>query len=158
MNRQRNCRARRASGFTLIELIAVIVLIAGAMALAAATMNAGLPGQQLRGAAREVAAELRYTRAQAIVTGHLQVFSLDANSRDWSAPNRRHGTLPKSVTIVATSARNEQPARSVAAFRFFPDGSATGGRLTLQHDRAAWQLDIDWLTGQVTLKPVEASR
>jgi general secretion pathway protein H len=86
------------------------------------------------------------------------VFTLDANSRDWTGPNRRHGTLPSAINIFATSARNEQPAAGVAAFRFFPDGSATGGRLKLQRDRAAWQLDIEWLTGQVTVVRSEASR
>ena len=145
-------------GFSLLELIVVIVLIATATAMAATVMTAGLPGQQLHGAAREMAAQLRYTRAQAIVTGHAQVFLIDANSREWIAPKRRHGALPKAIEIVATSARNEQPANGVAAFRFFPDGSATGGRLLLQRDQAAWQLDIDWLTGQVTLVRAEASR
>jgi general secretion pathway protein H len=142
----------------LIELMAVIVLIAIATGLTATVISAGLPGQQLRGAAREMAAQLRYTRAQAIVTGQPQVFLVNANTRDWTAPNHRHGTLPKMVDIVATSARIEQPERGVAAFRFFPDGSATGGRVTLQHDRAAWQLDIDWLTGQVTVVRAEATR
>ena len=59
---------RRARGVTLIELLLVIGLIAAATALAASVVTAGLPGQQLRSAAREVAAQLRYTRAQAIVT------------------------------------------------------------------------------------------
>ena len=148
----------RGGGFSLLELIVVLVLIATATALTATVISAGLPGQQLRGAAREMAAQLRYTRAQAIVTGKSQVFSVNADTRDWKAPNRRHGTLPKAVDIVATSARIEQPERGVAAFRFFPDGSATGGRLTLQHDTAAWQLDIDWLTGEVTVIRAEASR
>ena len=146
------------AGVSLLELMVVVVLIATATALAATVMTAGLPGQQLRGAARELAAQMRYTRAQAIVTGQSQVFTVNANTRDWQAPNRRHGTLPKAIDIVATSARNEQPADGVAAFRFFPDGSATGGRLLLQRDSAAWQLDIDWLTGQVAVVRAEASR
>jgi general secretion pathway protein H len=149
---------RTARGVSLLELMVVIVLIATATAMAAAVMTAGLPGQQLRGAAREIAAQMRYTRAQAIVSGQSQLFTVDANTREWQAPNHRHGTLPKIVGIVATSARNEQPADGIAAYRFFPDGSATGGRLLLQHDSAAWQLDIDWLTGQVTVIRAEASR
>jgi general secretion pathway protein H len=156
--RTRHLAFRGSFGFTLLELLVVLVLIATATALTATVISAGLPGQQLRGAAREMAAQLRYTRAQAIVTGQSQVFSVNANSRDWTAPNHRHGTLPSAINIVATSARIEQPERDVAAFRFFPDGSATGGRLTLQHDSAAWQLDIDWLTGQVTVARAEATR
>lgn len=145
-------RPIRGSGFSLIELLVVLVLITGATALTATVISAGLPGQQLRGAARELAAQLRYTRAQAIVTGKPQLFFINADNREWTAPNHRHGSVPKAIEIVATSARIEQPERGVAGFRFFPDGSATGGRVLLKRDQAAWQLDVDWLTGEVTVK------
>jgi len=147
---------RKVRGFSLIELIAVIVLIAAAAALGAMSMSAGLPGQQLRGATREIAAQMRYTRAQAIVTGKPQLFFVNAESREWTGPNHRHGKVPSGIVIIATSARIEQPAPGIAGFRFFPDGSATGGRVVLKHDSAAWQLDIDWLTGQVTTARAEA--
>lgn len=148
---------RRTRGFSLIELMVVVVLIAGATALAAAVMTAGLPGQQLRGAAQGLAAQLRYTRAQAIVTSKPQVFLLDANTRQWKAPKQRNGTLPEVIKIVATVARIEQPAEGVAAIRFFPDGASTGGRIILSRDKASWQLDVDWLTGEVKIKRGEAS-
>ena len=56
---------RTARGFSLIEIMLVVVLIAAATAMAAYAMTSGLAGSQLRGAAREVAAQLRFTRAQA---------------------------------------------------------------------------------------------
>jgi len=156
--RSRNARPLIGSGFSLIELLVVLVLITGATALTATVISAGLPGQQLRGATREIAAQMRYTRAQAIVTGKPQLFFVNADSREWTGPNHRHGKVPSGIVIVATSARIEQPAPGVAGFRFFPDGSATGGRVVLKRDTAAWQLDIDWLTGQVTTKRAEAIR
>lgn len=146
----------RQRGFSLIELMVVVVLIAATTALAASVMTTGLPGQQLRNASRELAAQLRYTRAQAIVTGKSQLFTLDARTREWQAPNRRHGQLPSQIKLVATGARIEQTNPDVAAIRFFPEGAATGGRIVLSRDRAAWQLDVEWLTGEVTLKRTQA--
>lgn len=143
---------RRQQGFTLIELIVVVVLIAAATATAAMVMSSALPGQQLRNASRELAAQLRYTRAQAIVTGTSQVFSIDARTREWAAPNRRHGQLPKAIRIVATGAAIEQTRPDVATIRFFPEGAATGGRIVLARSSAAWQVDVQWLTGEVTVK------
>ena len=134
----------------------VVVLIAATTALAASVMTAGLPGQQLRGAARQLAAQLRYTRAQAIVSGQPQLFTLDARTREWQAPNRRHGLLPKQIQMVATGARIEQTRPEVAAIRFFPEGAATGGRIVLWRERAAWQIDVEWLTGEVTVKRAQA--
>ena len=44
----------RQRGFSLIELMVVVVLIAATTALAASVMTTGLPGQQLRNASREL--------------------------------------------------------------------------------------------------------
>ncbi len=147
---------QRQRGISLIELIVVVVLIAAATALAASVMGAGLPGQQLRNASRELAAQLRYTRAQAIVTGKSQTFSIDARTREWQAPNRRHGQLPREIKLVATGARIEQTRPNVVAIRFFPEGAATGGRIVLSRERAAWQIDVEWLTGEVAVKRTQA--
>ena len=141
----------------MIELIVVVVLIAAATALTASVIGSGLPGQQLRSASRELAAQLRYTRAQAIVTGKSQSFSIDARTREWQAPNSRHGQLPRQINLVATGARIEQTRPDVAVIRFFPEGAATGGRIVLSRDRAAWQVDVEWLTGEVTVKRAQAA-
>lgn len=148
----RQSAVRRQRGFSLIEMIVVVVLIAAATALAASVMTRGLPGQQLRASARELAAQLRYTRAQAIVSGHPQSFTLDAGTRRWQAPNHRGGQLPDAITVVATGARVEQASPRMAAIRFFPEGAATGGRIVLSRDQAAWQVDVQWLTGEVSVK------
>lgn len=147
---------QRQRGFTLIELIVVLVLLAAVTALAASVMTSGLPGQQLRSDAREVAAQLRYTRSQAIVTGKPQVFTLDARTRGWQAPNRRKGRLHPDIRIVATGAQVEQARPDEVSIRFFPEGAATGGRITLQRETAAWQVDVEWLTGEVRLSRAKA--
>jgi general secretion pathway protein H len=145
----------RARGFTLVELVVVVALIAAALAMAASLFSAGLPGQQLRGTARELAAQLRYTRAQALVTGRPQSFLLDTRTRDWQAPNHHAGRVPAKIEIVATVASSERPSPQVAAIRFFPEGAATGGRIVLKRNAAAWQVDVDWLTGEVSVARAE---
>ena len=152
--------ARR--GFTLIELVVVIMLLAVVTALAASAVSRGLPGQQLRRASREIAAELRYTRARAIATGRPQVFVFDTRTRAWRGPDRRHGQVPASVLVIATGARSEQEGDGTAVVRFFPEGAATGGRFVLSAQRpgkatgptdgrGGWQVDVEWLTGEVRL-------
>ena len=148
---------RTIRGFTLLELLIVVSLVVVAMALAARVVGSALPGQQLRAAAKEVVGELRYTRAQAIATGKPQLFTLNAKTREWHAAGRK-GVLPKSVEIIATVARSEQPAVDVAAIRFFPEGASTGGRVLLKNGRAQWQVDVGWLIGEVKLTRAEGAR
>lgn len=142
----------RARGLSLLELLVVVALIATLAGLGAMVVGRALPGQQLRAAAREVAAELRYTRAQAIATGREQSFRLDVDSRRWDAAGQRNGELPEEIELVAISAREEQPALRQAAVRFFPEGASTGGRFVLKRGDAAWRVDVAWLTGEVTLQ------
>ena len=46
----------------------------------------------------------------------------------------------------------------MGAIVFFPDGGATGGRVQLQAKRAAWNVDVAWLTGEVKVARTEADR
>ena len=51
---------------------------------------------------------------------------------------------------------SNRPGRDIVAIRFFPEGAATGGRIVLSRERAAWQIDVEWLTGEVTVKRTQA--
>ena len=139
----------RVRGFTLLEMMVVLVVIASVVAIGASVMARKLPGQKLQHAAKELAAQLRYTRAQAIASGQPQLFTFDARTREWRAGDRRDGKLARDIQVVATGARNEGQAEGVAAVRFFPEGAATGGRFLLSHGKSAWQVDVEWLTGEV---------
>jgi general secretion pathway protein H len=145
-------RSRSAArGFTLIEIVMVIALVVAIVALTAGVLGAGLPGQQLRGAARELAAQLRYARTRAIVSGEQQVLSLDAQARTWNIPGHRNGEIDDAIEIVAVGARDTAAPSNVATYRFFPDGASTGGHVRLKRGDAEWRVDVDWLTGEVRL-------
>lgn len=149
---------RHARGFTLLEIVLVLAIIALATLLAAAALTGGADGLRLRSAAKEIAAQLRFTRAQAIATGEPQRFVIDPRAHAWTAPKGRHGELPRKLAIVFTGAREAQPAQGQGAIAFFPDGASTGGRVRLELGDAAWQVDVAWLTGQVQVARLEQVR
>lgn len=148
----------RQRGMSLLEMLLVIALIGAIGVLTVAALNGGIAGMQLRSASKQVAAQLRYTRSQAIATGRTQKFTIDPAAHHWRAPNGRSGEIPKSVGIVFTGAREVQPRRGEGAIVFFPDGASTGGRVKLHAKQAAWNVDVAWLTGEVKLKRGEAPR
>jgi len=149
--------AGRARGVSLIEIIIVIVLIAVMSLLAAAAMSGGIKGMQLRSAAKQVASQLRYARTRAISTGQTQRFVIDPAAHAWRAGDR-HGDLADTLRVSFTGAREVQPRAGEGAILFFADGASTGGRVQLAREGAAWNIDVAWLTGEVTLARSEAAR
>ena len=139
-------------GVSLLEMLLVIALIAAASLLAAAAFTGGFKGMQLRSTAKEIAAQVRYTRTQAIASGQPQRFVIDPQARTWQAPNGRNGEIPPSLGVVFTGAREVRPSEGEGAIMFFADGAATGGRIRLTLERAAWDIDVAWLTGEVRLR------
>jgi general secretion pathway protein H len=148
---------RRAPGFTLIEMLVVLALIAAASALAAGALTGGFAGLRLRSSANTVAAQLRYTRAQAMATGEAQRFVIDPRAHRWSAPHGHHGDLPPTLGVAFIGARETQPSPGEGAIVFFPDGASTGGRVQFTAKRAAWNVDVAWLTGEVKVARAEAT-
>ena len=144
-------RRRRASaaGFTLIEMLAVIVLIAIAASVAAVSLHGRSRGQ-LVAAAQTVAAGLRDTRTRAMATGKPQWFAIDLRAHTFTVPGRDPRGLPAAATLHATSpASGAQPG--IARIGYFPDGSSSGGNITLTEARRVSRVDVDWLTGAVTV-------
>lgn len=151
-------RGRRERGFSLLEILMVMALFAIVSVLAATAITGGFTGMQLRSDARTVAAQLRWTRAQAIATGQPQRFTIDPHAHTWTAPQGRNGEIAKKLGIAFFGAREVQPSEGEGAILFFPDGASTGGRVQLNAKQAAWNVDVAWLTGEVTLERGRAVR
>jgi len=149
---------RRVRGVTMLEMLLVVAIIAAASLLAAAVLSGGFAGMQLRSSAKEIAAQLRYARAQALNTGQQQKFVIDPTAHTWRTVNDRHGEIPRKLGILFTGTRGLQARAGEGAILFFPDGASTGGRVQLSAGKAAWNVDVAWLTGEVTLKRGEADR
>ena len=151
------CRPVRGSGggergFTLLEMLVVMVIIAAAMLLGAMATTGGTERMQLHSSSKQIAANLRFTRAHAIATGEPQRFTIDPRGHAWQAPTGRRGTIPETLEVTFTGARQVQPQAGVGAIMFFGDGASTGGRVQLASGDAAWNVDVAWLTGEVTRK------
>ena len=146
----------RQRGFTLIEIVVVVGLIALLTAVIAGTVVGGLGGAKVRAASKDLIAALRFTRSQAVVKREAQVLVLDVERRAYKVPGRGWVELPKDMQLSMLTAAQEQVGEGVAQIRFFPDGSSTGGNIELSRGEALWRIDVSWLTGEVRLNPTSA--
>lgn len=139
-------------------MLLVVVLIAATGLLAAGVLSGGLDRLQLKSTAQEIASQLRFTRAHAIATGSPQRFSIDPAAHTWQAAADRSGEVPERLGIAFTGAREVQARQGEGAIVFFGDGASTGGRVQISFRGAAWNVDVAWLTGEVSLHRAEPAQ
>ena len=143
-------------GFTLIELLVVLSIAALALAVVPPLFSRALPGVQLKAGARDLAAGLRAARGRAISRHRPAALYLDLERREARVDGRRRPIhLAGDWPIHLTAAGSELTDETEGAIRFFPDGSSTGGRIALGEPGHGYRVDVDWLTGRVSLHPLE---
>ncbi|MBX3689863.1 MAG: GspH/FimT family pseudopilin [Dokdonella sp.] len=147
----RSSARSHARGFTLIELIAVILLLAIAMTIVSISFSRSLQSAKIRAASRDLVAALRYTRGQAIVKGKSQALVLDLEKNAYTAPGKPTRELPKGMMLRLTTAESEVTAANSGGIRFFPDGSSTGGHIAVLQGQREWRINVAWLTGDIEL-------
>lgn len=143
-------------GFTLIEVLMVLMLIAIIVTTVSVSIARSLGGAEVRAAGRDLVAALRYTRGQAIVKRVEQAFEFDVESMTYQAPGRAAVSLPEGFEMRLVTAAQEQLGDGKGAIRFFPDGSSGGGVIRLLRERREWQVEVAWLTGEIRLREIDS--
>lgn len=144
-------KQRSNAGFTLLELLVVLVLMALMTGLAIPLISAGTPGAQIKAATRELLVGLRQAREQAIVTRQPATLTINVDDRRFQiSGNKRAFQLPGKLQIGLFVAAVEDNGK-LGSFVFYPDGSSTGGRVAVSLDGQTNTIDVDWLTGVARL-------
>jgi general secretion pathway protein H len=145
----------RANGFTLVELLFVMIIAAVALTLVGTSISRSISGAEMRTAARKLAASLRYTRTHAILVKSEQVFLIDAENHSYTAPGREPVILPEGMNVQLTTARSELTSENVGGIRFYPDGGSTGGHVLLEANERIYRVNVAWLTGEASVQREE---
>ena len=152
MGRQQKVKPVLQAGFTLIELLVVTVIMVMAYSLAAPVVSSGVTSTELKASARQLAAGLRKARSEAIAQKRETMLTVDLASRRFQlSGDQRLYRLPKDVAVSLLTAQSELINGNTGSIRFFPDGGSTGGRITLTARDRKYDVDVNWLTGQVSI-------
>lgn len=148
---------RRGQGFTLFEILLVLAITGSLAMLAAPNFAPALASARLKATTRDMASALRQARNLAMRQRRDVRLTLDIQQHLYriSGESRIHH-VPDEIDLKLFSADSEILSPERGSVRFFPDGSSTGGRITLSTGGRQQFLDINWLTGQVLLRENES--
>jgi general secretion pathway protein H len=147
----RGCKPRPASGFTLIEMILVLVIAGLLLAAVGPRIAAGIGGVEFHAATREIASALRAVRAKAVAERREAALTVYIAEHAYDVDAEKRYDIPEDVEVSVYTASEQVFGGDSGAIVFYPDGSASGGRITLEYRGRKRSIDINWLTGMVEI-------
>jgi general secretion pathway protein H len=148
MSRSRQLQLRWSAGYSLLEMLVVMTILALAATIALPQFAKPSDSLRLKAAARELHGALRLTRSAAIAQTRDLVLVIDADKRTFESPVLPRKAFAADIDAQLTVAEPERVTPSRGGFRFFADGSSTGGDLVLRLRNNEVKICINWLTGE----------
>jgi general secretion pathway protein H len=148
---------RQRRGFTLLEITAVIAIVAMLAAILLPFIPRATSRQRLAGYAVEAAALLKADRTAALRRSAQINAQIDAPGRVIrSGSTGRTIQIPTDVAFKAMLPLtcNERPARSTISF--FATGMSCGGTIVLSRLGAEFEVRVNWLTGGIEVAARDA--
>jgi general secretion pathway protein H len=109
------------AGFTLIEALVVLVLLALAATIAVPLLTGGSEGLRLQMASSELAAAFRVTRSAAITRNTETTLMIDVDRRTFKSTVVSQRPFAADIEAKLTFASGIRSASSDGGFQFFPD-------------------------------------
>jgi general secretion pathway protein H len=114
------------AGFTFLEILLVIGIIAVAATLVAPAIDSGMRAREVRSAVRGVAATLKTMQSDAVISGKVQHLVIDPQENQLRVEDRDASyTLGQSTQMTRVRGGEVGPAGLVRV-NFYPNGSTSG--------------------------------
>jgi type II secretion system protein H len=159
-------------GFSLIELMVVLILISLSIALVTPSLSRFSRTVELRAAAKKVSTIFRYCRSEAVNKGLVYQTLFDSNSREVRVQSMARNEekdekgkekisekaylLPEGIRMKEVDNPSSQSPPGSPLMEFYPNGGSNGGTILLDsQDRIGYKIKVDFLTGMVKVERAE---
>jgi Tfp pilus assembly protein FimT len=168
---------KRRGGFTLIELILVMIVLFTIATIVAPRFSDFFPSFQVRKSSERILAWARKARADAAVTGVRQRLVIDPSNRKFwieyeARPMKEPGkftllagawgeeSIPEGVAFESIEDADSDPSRGGMKFvEFRPDGTSSEATIVLSNDSGDRQtVRVEAATSKVYIKALEGTQ
>lgn len=147
--------ACRQQGFTLLEIMVAISIAALLMAVSIPSANRLYASMSYRSSVGEVKSLLENARFRARTDGQPVDVWVRPRTRELGLGDKRPEVLASTIEMDVVSAAELTRDGDTAVIRFYPDGSSSGGRISLRRgDSGGVALEVGWLLGEVSQHPL----
>jgi type II secretion system protein H len=145
-------RAGNSRGFSLLELLVVLLLLGLMTTIVVPSLDRGLKKREVRKSAMKLAATARSLRSKAIYESTPQRLIFDPVENSYQVSRGKKVLLSSDLKILAVEG-GEALGGGVRQFLFFPNGSAYGGEVRIAGGPgASYIIRLLPLSGRVVVK------
>jgi type II secretion system protein H len=156
----------KANGFTLLELVLVLLLMSLIAGLTLPFVASTLDRITLQSEVRQIASALQFARSEAISKKTLYAFHIDINEKQYwlGIPKQEEITQPKpideTVRILDYQRTDETLTEGAFMILFYPRGNSSGGTLRFisindKDEENIYVVNIDPITGKPKIEKLE---
>lgn len=141
-----------SSGFTLLELMIVIFLVALLLGLSSFFFANNLSSTRLNAATREMSAVIRYARAQAQMNSSAQTLTIDTDTGEYELEGRGTKKLSPDISIKVLDQTSGEVLQGKQQLIFQAIGGVEARTIVLSGGKKTVNIEMDPVVGSVVIK------
>ncbi len=138
-----SARRNRDAGYTLLELLVVLVILGVGYAAVSTSFTGGNRSVDLNSALQQIAGDMRVLRSNAILSGEVLIFEILDNGQGYIS-NEKNVLLDQDLTLLANI--NNFPENQI---NFYPDGTSSDFKISLNSGDQSKFIASEWPTGRI---------
>lgn len=139
-------------GFTLLEVIIVILLVTLILGMSTVFFAGFLPSASFSATGREVSAVIRHARSLARMNMEKKAVIIDLDSRVYGIEGLITKSFPPEMKITVLDPVSGEMHRGKYTIVFHPTGGMEGGTIILSSSRKIMRIETDPISGAVVIK------
>ncbi|MBI1195843.1 MAG: prepilin-type N-terminal cleavage/methylation domain-containing protein [Gammaproteobacteria bacterium] len=147
---------RRSRGFTLIELVVSLVIMAIASGVVMPYFAKSMESIRQKNCAREIATMLRKSASDALSEHRKIEVLFETEGRTVKVNDKKVKIAwPASSEIMESGAHGIGGEKSIL-LTFYPDGTSSGGAFDIVSEKRGFRIEINWITSHVAVSSIRA--